>query len=106
MDLNDTEVAMVLRCRQTPEQRRADDAARRAKQDAAMLARMTREQREAYAKRKATVDAMTPVQRTAEQFLRLQKKAAEQLARPAVAEQVEAVTNLLPELQPKPVPIK
>ena len=101
MELTDSEVGLIARARQTPEERAADNAARRAAQEAKMLDRMSVAEREAYAAKKAAVEKLTAPQRIAFQFLELKATAETQLKKPDIAKEVAAVTVVIDGLKPK-----
>jgi iron uptake system EfeUOB component EfeO/EfeM len=101
MELNEKEVTLIARARQTPKEREAANAAQRAANLERMLATLTAEEKEAYLKRKVAVEAMTPIQRVAESFIRLKETAEKHLAKPDVAAEVEAVTVIIDGLKPK-----
>jgi hypothetical protein len=103
MELTDSEVGIIARTRQTPEERKADDADRRAAQEAAMLNRMGLADRDAYNARKAAVAALTPNQRVAYTYLTVRERAEDALARPDVAAEVAAVKAVIDALRPKPI---
>lgn len=103
MELTESEVALIARARQTPEERTADNAKRRAEQEAAMLSRMGLAERDAYNAKKAAYEKFTAVERHAAQFLALKKQADAQLARPEVAAVVDKVQVVIDGLKPKPI---
>ena len=102
-DLTESEAALIARARQTPEERTADNAARRAKQEADMLNRMSLAERDAYNARKAAYAKFTPVERQAAQFITMKEAAATQLAKPEVAAVVDKVQVVIDGLKPKPI---
>jgi hypothetical protein len=103
MELTDTEVGLIARARQTPEERKADDAARRAAQEAAMLNRMGLAERDAYNAKKAAYAAMTPLERVAFTHLELQARSEVALKRPEIAAVVDKVQIVIDGLKPKPI---
>jgi hypothetical protein len=103
MELSDSEVNLIQRSRQTPEERAADNAARRAAQEAAMLNRMSLAERDAYNARKAAYDKFSPMERMAAQFIGLKEQAETQLARPEIAAVSDGVQVVIDGLKPKPI---
>jgi hypothetical protein len=103
MELTESEVALIARARQTPEERAADNAARREAQEAAMLNRMGLAERDAYNAKKAVYEKFSPVERMAAQFLTMKATADEHLARPEVAAVVDNVQVVIDGLNVKPI---
>ena len=103
MELTESEVALIARARQTPEQRAMDNARRQADQEAAMLNRMSLADRDAYNAKKAAYEKFTAAERHAAQFLALKKQADAQLARPEIAAVADRVQVVIDGLKPKPI---
>ena len=103
MELTESEVALIARARQTPEQRAMDNARRQADQEAAMLNRMGLAERDAYNAKKAAYAKFTATERQAAQFLTLKEQAATQLARPEIAAVADRVQVVVDGLKPKPI---
>jgi hypothetical protein len=103
MELTDSEVNLIQRARQTPEERAADNAARRAKQEADMLNRMSLAERDAYNARKAAYERFSQTERQAAQFITMKEAAETQLGRPEIAAVAEAVKVITDGLKPKPI---